>query len=194
MAKCSVEGCDREVEKMGMCAMHYRREYRKRPGVKERERAIEAAWRETNREKARERARRSYYKHQDTAKARHYAYTRTIKGRFSNSVSNAKHIGREWTLTLEQFAALVSQACHYCGNPLHETGAGLDRIDNSRGYVLDNVVPCCKVCNLLRLNELTPEETGVLALVLRAMREGKPLNSYLTSTGVTWAHSATPPA
>jgi len=24
---------------------------------------------------------------------------------------------------------------------------GLDRIDNEKGYLLDNVTPCCKICN-----------------------------------------------
>jgi len=27
---------------------------------------------------------------------------------------------------------------------------GLDRIDNTKGYVIDNVVPCCGHCNLMK--------------------------------------------
>jgi len=32
---------------------------------------------------------------------------------------------------------------------------GLDRIDNAKGYILDNVVPCCKHCNYAKRNMST---------------------------------------
>ena len=64
----------------------------------------------------------------------------------------------EWRLTDEQIACLTKQPCHYCGaepaqiaRHVDHNGVyvynGIDRIDNNEGYTIDNVVPCCKMCN-----------------------------------------------
>jgi hypothetical protein len=56
---------------------------------------------------------------------------------------------------------LMQQPCFYCGVPPSQiiqrgnsTGEffynGIDRVDNSRGYVADNVVSCCKYCNVAK--------------------------------------------
>lgn len=43
---------------------------------------------------------------------------------------------------------LIARGCHYCG----ESGIrmSLDRIDNTKGHLTGNVVPCCIRCNYLR--------------------------------------------
>src|SRR5579859_3794845 len=62
-----------------------------------------------------------------------------------------------WALMEEQFDALTSSDCRYCGaSPAQRVKSkyrkgdfiynGIDRVDNSRGYEPDNVVPCCKIC------------------------------------------------
>lgn len=75
--------------------------------------------------------------------------------------SNALKVGREFSLTKEEFINLTQQPCFYCGseptNQLkadwkHNTGGsyvynGLDRVDNEIGYNPGNVVPCCFFCN-----------------------------------------------
>ena len=61
-------------------------------------------------------------------------------------------------LDTENFFDIINSRCHYCGRkPKKYTVVpkgyyspirmGLDRIDNRKGYVPDNVVPCCKYCN-----------------------------------------------
>ncbi|MEZ2310803.1 hypothetical protein AB6809_29585 [Paraburkholderia sp. RCC_158] len=61
-----------------------------------------------------------------------------------------------WGLSDEQFFELVQGNCDYCGHPPSQTvtrGAGsfkyngIDRIENTLGYVTGNVVSCCGVCN-----------------------------------------------
>jgi len=58
--------------------------------------------------------------------------------------------------------------CHYCDTPpsnkaAHSRGvtivrvSGVDRIDNTKGYIIDNCVPCCKDCNRAK-SDLTMEE------------------------------------
>lgn len=62
-------------------------------------------------------------------------------------------------LCKEKFRIITSQNCHYCGTPpsqnmglfYKKTGDyihnGIDRIDSDGEYQIDNVVPCCGICN-----------------------------------------------
>lgn len=63
---------------------------------------------------------------------------------------NASIRNLAWDLSFEQFMTFWQKPCFYCGIAV-ET-AGLDRVDNSKGYLLDNIVPCCKVCNYMKVD------------------------------------------
>jgi len=53
-------------------------------------------------------------------------------------------------LTYDEFESLVYQPCFYCGY-IPESGMnGVDRIDSNKSYIKDNVVSCCKVCNMMK--------------------------------------------
>lgn len=44
---------------------------------------------------------------------------------------------------------LMTKCCTYCRKPpTDECPNGLDRIDNSKGHILGNVLPCCHQCNM----------------------------------------------
>jgi hypothetical protein len=71
---------------------------------------------------------------------------------------HASSRGYEWQLTEAQTGKLTKQNCHYCGiepSQQHKrfkgngiyTYNGIDRVDNDKGYFLENVVPCCGRCN-----------------------------------------------
>ncbi len=46
---------------------------------------------------------------------------------------------------------LVQTACHYCGlQPKWPKVHGIDRKDNTVGYVHNNCVPSCKDCNFMK--------------------------------------------
>ena len=79
----------------------------------------------------------------------YFAKKNTVLGRrYTNHRSVAKRIGREFTITLEDYIKLVeANACHYCGKSLPKTGGGLDRQNNSEDYILENLVACCWPCN-----------------------------------------------
>lgn len=63
----------------------------------------------------------------------------------------AKQRGIGWALTAPQYRQLLADGrCYYCGVRLSSRGVRLDRVDNDRGYVLNNVVPCCGKCNLFK--------------------------------------------
>jgi hypothetical protein len=64
-----------------------------------------------------------------------------------------------WKISGSAFNRLCEGNCHYCGLPPSNvyrakggaltpfTYSGLDRQDNSKGYIEENVVSCCKLCN-----------------------------------------------
>ena len=111
--------------------------------------------------------------------------TRTNKSRFSISRSRAKTRQIPWKLTLEEWVGLViGQDCHYCNGEMSQTGVGLDRKDNDLGYVLENVTPCCAVCNRIKGQVLTYEEMLAVAKLLKDLRkpEPAPLRRFATQT------------
>lgn len=71
--------------------------------------------------------------------------------------------GYEFKLTMEQVEQLIKQNCHYCGSEPKNIKTirlkthtkvlrynGIDRMNNDVGYVLSNVVPCCRNCNIAK--------------------------------------------
>jgi len=55
----------------------------------------------------------------------------------------------EFTLTKENFDTIIIKDCHYCkSSPVKYSG--IDRLDNNKGYTLDNCVACCTTCNFLK--------------------------------------------
>jgi len=74
--------------------------------------------------------------------------------------NRAKKIKIDFSITKEDFRNLIKMNCHYCNNPPNDhsyktnNGSliynGLDRVDSTKGYILDNVVPCCAECNWMK--------------------------------------------
>lgn len=77
---------------------------------------------------------------------------------------SAKERGLEFNLTKEKFRELTSKDCWYCNKKPSsfvnftqvKTGFyiynGIDRIDNNKGYIEDNMVTCCEYCNRMKLD------------------------------------------
>ena len=111
--------------------------------------------------------------HKDRVKAGNA--TRTAPNRrFAYMKSMAKFRGLELNLTEEQCLALTSRPCEYCEGQLPKFGMGLDRIDNTLGYVFGNVLPCCKECNIARGTFFTVDEMRrFIGPAIRAAREAR---------------------
>lgn len=77
-----------------------------------------------------------------------------LKNRYSKYIQGAKCRNIPFELTLEDFDKITSMPCFYCGIlPKDKFGnefVGVDRIDSSKGYFLENVIPCCKECNQMK--------------------------------------------
>lgn len=99
----------------------------------------------------------------------------TISSEYTNHRNNAKQRGYAF-LDKKDWLLIVKQPCHYCGEidtrnratmatyqrkcgvtltpELIETYSvsinGVDRVDSSKGYEIENCVPCCSMCNRMK--------------------------------------------
>lgn len=75
---------------------------------------------------------------------------------------NAKARNLEYSLSPEQFVSIAQNSCHYCGDAPGNFSSGykyngIDRVDNNKGYFIENCVACCKICNRAK-RELSLED------------------------------------
>lgn len=74
----------------------------------------------------------------------------------------------QFNLTEDEFHRLTQHDCYYCGIPPSNVQKsyknhgdyifnGIDRVDNKKGYQLDNVVTCCKQCNFAKRTSTVDE-------------------------------------
>lgn len=75
-------------------------------------------------------------------------YAQTLRGRYRIYLAQAKDRKLDMSLTFEEFTQIVSMPCSYCGE--REKTRGIDRKDNSIGYLKSNSFSCCKVCNYMK--------------------------------------------
>lgn len=98
------------------------------------------------------------------------AEERTARALFGSYKGSAKARGYKWNISMKFFLLTTKQNCFYCGSlpsNIHQRKDcngkymynGMDRIDNDKGYIEDNIVPCCKICNLAK-GTSTPLEFG----------------------------------
>lgn len=86
---------------------------------------------------------------------------------YANYQRRASRKNMKFEITKEEFKELTSHDCFYCGaipsnkytkSPVGDfTYNGLDRLDSSEGYTMNNVVPCCKKCNEAKM-DLSPRD------------------------------------
>ena len=92
-----------------------------------------------------------------TNKAKIMAQHGTVQGRYVSLRSKCTRRG--WPcLSFDEYQALEGSSCSYCGDKRPAYGYGLDRVDNSQGYALANVNPCCADCNVARSDRFSASE------------------------------------
>jgi len=75
----------------------------------------------------------------------------------------AKNRGYAFSLSEKAFKLITKQRCYYCGTKPTQIRRvkscngdyvhnGIDRTDNSKGYVPGNIVACCRQCNFMKNN------------------------------------------
>lgn len=84
--------------------------------------------------------------------------------------NNAKNRKLDFNLSKKQFTELIFQNCFYCGSGLsnvftikHSLGDrkliynGIDRVNSDKGYIKNNCVTCCKICNTAKSDMSTAD-------------------------------------
>lgn len=75
---------------------------------------------------------------------------------FTSYKNGAKRRGFIFEVDIEYFSIILIKNCHYCGiEPLQKIKVkdnfflynGIDRKNSSLGYVKNNLLPCCFICN-----------------------------------------------
>lgn len=98
---------------------------------------------------------------------------------YSDYRTKANKKGIIFDLTKDDFKYLIFNHCKYCGiepskqypcNDKHFNGSilvnGIDRINSNEGYIIDNCVSCCSMCNYAkRDNTITDFEIWLDRLV-----------------------------
>ena len=92
-------------------------------------------WRDKNPEKTKEINEKNKANNKCTLKNYKYsAYTRGIK----------------WNIPDELALHLIASECHYCKEFDEYNKTGIDRLENNIGYLENNVVSCCEMCNFMK--------------------------------------------
>ena len=120
----------------------------------------------------------------------------TLKKRAQRLIGAYRHLdkikGIEDTVDFDSDWMLLnifSKECIYCGEKDWRL-LGCDRINNKKGHTMDNVVPCCKRCNSVRMDKFTVDEMKEIGAVIKRidgrhktktkyyLRKGKPVASF----------------
>lgn len=75
------------------------------------------------------------------------AFSSCNKPYYKKYVNNANERNYCFELSQEDFDNIINDNCYICGK---ENCYGIDRYDNSVGYILSNVKPCCGQCNIMK--------------------------------------------
>ena len=110
-----------------------------------------------NRERMREQHRKYYQENREERIEYKRKYYQTVGGKFVTDKISAERRGYSWQLNTGQATIFYTQPCHYCGEIPNGKLNGIDRQDNSRGYIVENCVPCCPTCNYAKY-QMSPEE------------------------------------
>ncbi len=102
---------------------------------------------ERNLDKAKEYNKKSYLLHRDKKLKQVSKQSKTLKGKYKIYMNNAIKRNYIFELTFEEFTNLTSSNCYYCNSSPEN---GVDRLDNNLGYIIENCVPCCTMCNIMK--------------------------------------------
>lgn len=83
--------------------------------------------------------------------------------RFMSLQARSEKRGFGFNLTEDYVKFLLTQPCHYC---FREVSIEIDRKDNENGYLVDNVVPACRRCNMVKNHYLMYEQMITVAEAL----------------------------
>lgn len=148
--KCTVGGCERSQKAKGYCWTHYKK--MRLTGTLDKI-AFGPEWKAKM-----SKSRKTALSHLDPTpdpKNRGYLAVNTV----NDLKYKARQRGLEWTLTPIEAYRLITDDCLYHGGASGwpNTRNGIDRVDNTKGYHIDNCVTCCTYCNSAKMGRSLEE-------------------------------------
>jgi hypothetical protein len=103
--------------------------------------------------------------------------------RYCNYKYDASRRDIEFNLSKNEFSYLVLQKCIYChseGEGYYGMGAGgIDRINSTKDYNINNCVPCCSTCNIMKLNYTKESFLNKCLQITKHMNNNKKLEEEI---------------
>lgn len=145
----------------------YNKEYREKN--KDRLKGISQKWYKANQKEQQRKAREHYHIHKDSINAIRRIRPSSL---ISKMRMNARNRGLQFALELTSFTEWFNaqeKKCTYCSIPVdrikadgkgirRSTTLSIDRKDNSRGYLLENIALACMKCNFIKSDLLEYSE------------------------------------
>ena len=79
-------------------------------------------------------------------------HSNTHRGKMKTIRNNAKQSKKIITMTDDEIMDMTDMPCIYCGTKTIDAVKrnGIDRLDSSKGYIIENCVSCCQTCNFMK--------------------------------------------
>lgn len=95
-----------------------------------------------------EKNKKYYQDNKEVIRERTNKHRKTLNGQYHEYKKSAKKRNIQFELTQTECEPFFNSSCHYCGD-IYE-GLGMDRLNNKIGYSLNNIVPSCYRCNIMK--------------------------------------------
>lgn len=137
---------------------------------KEKRKTYNKKWVEQNADKRKASRQKWRDANLEKIKADKHEWRKQPHAKFMHGKRSANKREYEWNLTFDEYLKIIeSNSCHYCEQPLSETGWGLDRMNDEPFYTTENSVPCCGRCNKTFIAGFSYNEKLTLGLVLKTI-------------------------
>jgi hypothetical protein len=75
---------------------------------------------------------------------------KNLKLQYNVYFRSARDKNLDFQLSNEEYEKIVCGNCYYCGTIADKGFNGIDRKDQTQGYVIENCVNCCQMCNYMK--------------------------------------------
>lgn len=111
---------------------------------------------------------------------------------WNHYVKGAKKRGIHFTLSKTLFESLIIKPCFYCNYYKEGEVNGIDRVDNQKGYIEENAVPCCETCNVLKGSQHPQEFIDKMKAIYQYKTTNQPISPELVEKWNTYQSKTIP--
>lgn len=112
-------------------------------------------YRKEHQSEYREKKRNYYQEKKELILLGNSKWRQTLNGKYVSYRNSANQRKIDWNLTKEDFEKFWQLDCYYCGDKI--STIGIDRKNSSIGYEIENILPCCSNCNIIKMDSTYDE-------------------------------------